>query len=207
MVGRTQILTYPQGKRTQEAARLLPHPRSRRAPLLDLPRRPLSGERARSTLLVSARGLRVMAFAPPRYAELDVTTNFSFLLGGSHPEELVATAKLLGLEAIAVTDHNTLAGVVRGHLAAREVDGIKVIGGVRLDLKDAPSLLAYPTDRSAYGRLCRLLTLGQRRADKGDCILHLDDVAADAEGLIFIALTSDEAIAGRRRPNQKRAAL
>ena len=133
-----------------------------------------------------------MAFAPPRYAELDVTTNFSFLRGGSHPEELVATAKLLGLEAIAVTDHNTLAGVVRGHLAAREVDGIKFIVGVRLDLKDAPSLLAYPTDRSAYGRLCRLLTLGQRRADKGDCILHLDDVAAHAEGLIFIVLPPDD---------------
>src|SRR5262245_62103381 len=133
-----------------------------------------------------------MAFAPPRYAELDVTTNFSFLRGGSHPEELVATAKLLGLEAIAVTDRNTLAGVVRGHLAAREVDGIKFIVGVRLDLKDAPSLLAYPMDRSAYGRLCRLLTLGQRRADKGDCILHLDDVAAHAEGLIFIALPPDD---------------
>ncbi len=133
-----------------------------------------------------------MAFAPPRYAELDVTTNFSFLRGGSHPEELVATAKLLGLEAIAVTDRNTLAGVVRGHLASREVDGIKFIVGVRLDLKDAPSLLAYPTDRSAYGRLCRLLTLGQRRADKGDCILHLDDVAAHAEGLIFIVLPPDD---------------
>ena len=145
-----------------------------------------------------------MAFAPPRYAELDVTTNFSFLRGGSHPEELVATAKLLGLEAIAVTDHNTLAGVVRGHLAAREVDGIKFIVGVRLDLKDAPSLLAYPTDRSAYGRLCRLLTLGQRRADKGDCILHLDDVAADAEGLIFIALTSDEEMAASFGPKLRR---
>ena len=141
-----------------------------------------------------------MAFAPPRYAELDVTTNFSFLRGGSHPEELVAMAKLLGLEAIAVTDRNTLAGVVRGHLAAREVDGIKFIVGVRLDLKDAPSLLAYPTDRSAYGRLCRLLTLGQRRADKGDCILHLDDVAAHAEGLIFIALTSDEEMAASFGP-------
>src|SRR6185503_725729 len=204
MVGRTQILTYPQGKGTQEAARLLPHRGSRRAPLLDLPRRPLSGEWARSTLLVSARRLRVMAFAPPRYAELDVTTNFSFLRGGSHPEELVATAKLLGLEAIAVTDRNTLAGVVRGHLAAREVDGIKFIVGVRLDLKDAPSLLAYPTDRSAYGRLCRLLTLGQRRADKGDCILHLDDVAADAEGLIFIALTSDEEMAASFGPKLRR---
>src|SRR5262249_27530070 len=119
-----------------------------------------------------------MASASPCYAELDVTTNFSFLRGGSHPEELVATAKLLGLEAIAVTDRNTLAGVVRAHLAMCELGGIKFIVGVRLNLKDALSLLAYPTDRTAYGRLCRLLTLGQRRAEKGECILYLDDVAA-----------------------------
>ena len=128
----------------------------------------------------------------PRYAELDVTTNFSFLRGGSHAEELVATAKALGLAAIAVTDRNTLAGVVRAHLAAREVGGIKFIVGARLDLDDAPSLLAYPTDRAAYGRLCRLLTLGQRRAEKGKCSLHLDDIAAHADGLIFIALPPDD---------------
>ena len=127
-----------------------------------------------------------------RYAELDVTTNFSFLRGGSHGEELVATARALGLTAIAVTDRNTLAGVVRAHLAAREVGGIKFIVGARLDLKDAPSLLVYPRDRAAYGRLCRLLTLGQRRAEKGQCTLFLDDVAAHAEGLIFIVLPPDD---------------
>jgi error-prone DNA polymerase len=127
-----------------------------------------------------------------RYAELDVTTNFSFLRGGSHAEELVATAKALGLEAIAVTDRNTLAGVVRAHLAAREVGGIKFIVGARLDLDDAPSLLAYPTDRAAYGSLCRLLTLGQRRVGKGKCTLHLDDVTTHADGLIFIALPPDD---------------
>jgi error-prone DNA polymerase len=125
----------------------------------------------------------------PRYAELDVTTNFTFLRGGSHPEELVATAKALGHEAIAVADANTLAGVVRAHLAAHDV-GIKFIVGTRLVLQDAPSLLAYPTDRAAYGRLCRLLTLGQRRAEKGQCTLFLDDVAGHADGLIFIALAS-----------------
>ncbi len=128
----------------------------------------------------------------PRYAELDVTTNFSFLRGGSHAEELVATAKALELEAIAVTDRNTLAGVVRAHLAAKEVGGIKFIVGARLDLQDAPSLLAYPRDRAAYGRLCRLLTLGQRRAEKGQCTLFLDDVTSHAEGLIFIALPPDD---------------
>ena len=125
------------------------------------------------------------------YAELDVTTNFSFLRGGSHPEELVATAKVLGLDAIAVTDRNMLAGVVRAHLAAKEV-GIKFIVGARLDLEDAPSLLAYPKDRAAYGRLCRLLTLGQRRTEKGKCTLYLADVAAHAEGLILIALPPDD---------------
>jgi error-prone DNA polymerase len=132
-----------------------------------------------------------MAVAAPRYAELDVTTNFSFLRGGSHPEELVATAKALELEAIAVTDRNTLAGVVRAHLAAREV-GLKFIVGVRLDLQDAPSLLVYPTDRAAYGRLSKLLTLGQRRAEKGACTLYLADVAAHAEGLIFLALPPED---------------
>ncbi|MGB6908989.1 MAG: error-prone DNA polymerase, partial [Methyloceanibacter sp.] len=126
-----------------------------------------------------------------RYAELDVTTNFSFLRGGSHPEELMATGYTLGLEAIAVTDRNTLAGVVRAHLAAKEV-GIKFIVGARLDLQDAPSLLAYPKDRAAYGRLCRLLTLGQRRAGKGQCTLYLDDVASHADGLIFIALPPED---------------
>ncbi len=126
-----------------------------------------------------------------RYAELDVTTNFTFLRGGSHPEELVATAKALGLDAIAITDANTLAGIVRGHLAAKEV-GIKFIVGARLDLLDAPSLLVFPRDRAAYGRLCRLLTLGQRRAEKGQCTLYFDDVAAHAEDLIFIVLPPDD---------------
>ena len=102
----------------------------------------------------------------PPYAELQVTTNFSFLRGGSHGEELVAVAKALGLEALAVTDRNTLAGVVRAHIAAKEV-GLKYIVGARLDLQDGPGLLVYPTDRAAYGRLSKLLTLGQRRAEKG----------------------------------------
>jgi error-prone DNA polymerase len=128
---------------------------------------------------------------PTAYAELQVTTNFSFLRGGSHPQELVAQAKALGLSALAVTDHNTLAGVVRAHSAANVV-GLKLIVGARLDLRDAPSLLCLPTDRQAYGRLCRLLSLGQRRAEKGQCTLFLEDVAAYAEGQIFIALPPAE---------------
>jgi len=121
------------------------------------------------------------------YAELQVTTNFSFLRGASHPPELVARAAGLGLDAIAVTDRNTLAGVVRGHAAARTA-GIGFVVGARLDLQDAPSLLVYPTDRAAYARLSRLLTLGKRRAPKGQCRLMLEDVLAHAEGQVTVAL-------------------
>jgi error-prone DNA polymerase len=95
------------------------------------------------------------------YAELQVTTNFSFLEGGSHPHELIVRAAELGLAAIAVTDHNSLAGAVRAHLATRELD-VRLIIGCRLSFKDgSPDLLCYPQDRAAYGRLCRLLTVGK----------------------------------------------
>ena len=94
------------------------------------------------------------------YAELQTTSNFSFLRGGSHPEELVERAAELKLAAIGITDRNTLAGVVRAHVAAQHA-GIRVLVGARLDLADGPSLLCYPRDRAAYGRICRLLTLGQ----------------------------------------------
>src|SRR5690606_6786747 len=87
-------------------------------------------------------------------------------------------------------DRNTLAGVVRAHIAAKQC-GVKLIVGARLDLQDAPSLLCLPRDRDAYGRLSRLLSMGQRRAEKGKCILHLEDVARHAEGQIFIALPPD----------------
>lgn len=119
-----------------------------------------------------------------RYAELQVTTNFSFLRGASHPEELVERAQDLGLAALAVTDRNTLAGAVRAHLAARK-RGVRLVIGCRLDVADAPALLVYPTSRAAYGRLSRLLTLGKRRAPKGECFLTLADVAAHAEGQVI----------------------
>ena len=95
------------------------------------------------------------------YAELQVTTNFSFLEGASHPHELIVRAAELGLSAIAITDRNSLAGIVRAHLAARELD-VKLIIGCRLTFQDgSPDLLCYPKDRAAYGRLCRLLTVGK----------------------------------------------
>jgi error-prone DNA polymerase len=122
------------------------------------------------------------------YAELQCVTNFSFLRGASHPGELAATAKGLGLSALAVTDHNSLAGVVRAHAAAKEA-GLRFILGCRLDFADgSPSVLCYPTDRAAYGRLTRLLTLGQRRAKKGACELFWDDFLAHGEGQLVIVV-------------------
>ena len=119
------------------------------------------------------------------YAELDITSNFTFLTGASHPPELVAKASELGLRAVAITDTNTFAGIVRAHAAAKEI-GMRYIVGVRLALQDGPDILVYPKTRKAYGNLCRLLTLGKRRTTKGQCELHLDDVKKWAKGSILI---------------------
>ncbi len=131
------------------------------------------------------------------YAELQVASNFSFLRGASHPDELVMQAAALGHRAIAITDRNSLAGVVRAHQAAERA-GIRLVVGVRLDLADGTSLLAYPEDRAAYGRLTRLLTLGKRRAPKGECHLDYADLAAHGEGQIVVALpgADDDRTAG-----------
>ena len=108
-----------------------------------------------------------LAIVVATYAELQVTTNFSFLRGASHPEELVVMAPALGLSGIGITDRNSLAGIVRAHLAARAI-GLRLVVGCRLDFRDgSPSVLCYPTNRAAYGRLCRLLTIGKRQAGKG----------------------------------------
>ncbi|MCV0429417.1 MAG: PHP domain-containing protein, partial [Roseibium sp.] len=176
----------------------------------------------------------------PRYAELCVTSNFTFLRGASHPEELVTRAASLGLEAIAVTDWNSLAGVVRAYSALKEIrrtteESIQIrshttvdpssrqatstasplsvesqtpqdrssqvlnapetlklprlIVGARLVLEDSPlDWVALPTDRAAYERLSQLLTLGKRRAEKGDCHLEFSDLMNFCAGLVFIAL-------------------
>ncbi len=163
------------------------------------------------------------------YAELAVTSNFTFLTGASHPDEYVRQAALLGYRAIAITDRNSLAGVVRAHVAAKEV-GIPLVVGCRLELNDHAqickppepqakskpaaagacakrsgrgccsiarthiaqqdelSLLVYPKNRQGYRNLCRLLTLGKRRATKGRCLLTLDDVIEYNEGLLAVGL-------------------
>ena len=122
------------------------------------------------------------------YAELEVTTNFSFLRGASHPDELVYRATELGYRAIAITDFTTLAGVVRGYEAWKETSAKgtapKLIIGTRLTFSDFPDLLVWATDRASYGRLCRLLTLGKRRAEKGCCLLTLNDFLEANDGLL-----------------------
>jgi error-prone DNA polymerase len=121
------------------------------------------------------------------YAELQVTSNFSFLRGGSHPEELVHGAAKLGYTKIAITDRNTVAGIVRAHQAAKE-RGIQIIPACRLDLLDGPSLLAYPTDIDAWGRLCALLSKGNLRTEKGKCDLYKQDVFDHKQGIKFIVI-------------------
>ena len=122
-----------------------------------------------------------------KYTELQVTTNFSFLRGASHPQEVVAQAAKLGYTEIGITDHNTLAGIVRAHAAARE-SGIRIIVGCRLDLQDGAPLLCYPTDIDAYSRLSNLLTTGNRRTEKGKCQLYKEDVFAHAKGSKLIVI-------------------
>ena len=131
----------------------------------------------------------------PAYAELAVTSNFSFLHGASHPEEFVERAKALGLAGLGIADRNTVAGVVRAHTAARKDDDdvdakdIKFAVGTRLVFSDGtPDILAYPQDRAAWGRLTRLLTVGKSRGDKAECILYRDDLLEHIGGLNLIVL-------------------
>ena len=121
------------------------------------------------------------------YTELQVCSNYSFLRGASRIEELMLQAKALGYEALAVTDHNTLAGIARAHARAKEV-GIRLVAGCRLELTDGLPVLAYPRDRAAYARLCRLLTLAKSRGEKGTFELRWTDLAEAGEGLLLVLL-------------------
>src|SRR4051795_10582338 len=128
---------------------------------------------------------------PSPYVELGVASPFSFLRGASDAIELVLSALPLGYDAIGIADRNTLAGVVRMHSACQGA-GMKPLIGCRLDLSDAPSLLAYPIDRDGYGRLSRLLSLGKMRSNKGECAISLSDVAEHAQGIALIAWPDDD---------------
>src|SRR6202051_1095477 len=128
----------------------------------------------------------------PSYAEIGITTNFSFLRGGSHPQDYVRRAGQLRLPVIGIADHNTLAGVVRAYKELGNPD-VKykpklLIGSRLVFMDDTPDILVYPRDREAYGRLCRLLTRGKRGDDteKGECHLKLDDLLEFAEGQLLV---------------------
>src|SRR6202048_997738 len=125
------------------------------------------------------------------YAELAVTTNFSFLRGASHPHEMVATADELGCFAIGIADRNSFAGVVRAYDEAKKRK-IKLLVGTRLVTSDGFEVLAYPTDRTAYGRLCRLITAGNLKAKKSECHLSFAEILNTTEGQIFIVLPPAE---------------
>ena len=118
-----------------------------------------------------------------RYAELHCKTNFSFLEGASHADELAERASELGYEALAVTDRESFAGVVRAHSAAKQLD-LKLIIGAEIHPINALPVVLWATDRKSYGRLSRLLTVGRRRAEKGKCELRFEDIAEHAEGLL-----------------------
>ncbi|MCS4243143.1 error-prone DNA polymerase [Rhizobium sp. BIGb0125] len=124
------------------------------------------------------------------YAELQVTTHFSFLRGASSADELFARAAELGIDALGVVDRNSLAGIVRAWEAAKKT-GVRLVVGCRLDLADGMSILVYPMNRPAYSRLTRLLSLGKSRGGKGKCILDLTDVEAYNDGLIAILLPDE----------------
>lgn len=144
-----------------------------------------------------------MTAPPPLFSELVSASNFSFLHGASHPADLVARAMFLGMDGLGLADRNSVAGVVRAHKAAKQAGGaFRLVVGARLVFADdTPDLVCYPATRRGWGRLTRLLTVGNRRAVKGDSTLywqdlvdHAHDVAGD---LLFIAMEGDAAFLAR----------
>jgi error-prone DNA polymerase len=138
----------------------------------------------------------------PPFAELVAATNYSFLHGASHPREMVQRAHALGMAGLGIADRNTVAGVVRAHTAWREIgaaqSGFRLVVGARLGFADGtPDIMAYPTTRHGWGRLTRLLTLGNRRAKKGDCTLYLPDLLDHAQDLLLIVTGCDKAVLDR----------
>ena len=130
------------------------------------------------------------------YVELQTTSNFTFLLGASHPEELIQRAAELEYDAIALTDHATMAGMVRAHTAAKQA-GIHLIVGTYIHLDTITHIshtaeqfgvLLYPTDVASYGRLCRLITLGRRQAAKGSYHITLENIASHQAGLLAVVI-------------------
>src|SRR6516225_1310813 len=167
-------------------ARLFPGGGQHGPAFLAVSRGALSRHRTRGAALVPARDVCV------RYLEFAVASNFSFLRGASHPEELMLQAAHVELDGIGLCDRNSVAGVVRAHLIKREKElPLAYHPGARLVFADGtPDILAYPRDRPAWGRLCRLLTRGNLRAKKGSCILYRNDLLDHIEGLELIVMES-----------------
>ncbi|TWT56302.1 error-prone DNA polymerase [Allorhodopirellula solitaria] len=137
-----------------------------------------------------------------QYVELHCRSNFSFLEAASHPDELVQRAAELGYAGLALTDRESIAGVVRGHAPAKEL-GLQYIVGTEVHPIDAPAMVLWPTDRAAYGRMCRLLSLGRMRCEKGRCELRFDDIAQFADGIlagVIVDSASDEDPLNHTRP-------
>ncbi len=118
-----------------------------------------------------------------QYVELHCKSNFSFLDGASHPNELVERAAEIGYAGLAMTDRESVAGVVRGHTPAKEL-GLKYLIGTEIHPRDAPPMVVWATDRPAYGRMCQLISRGRMRSPKGSCDLSWDDVVEFSEGII-----------------------
>jgi len=132
---------------------------------------------------------------PAYYAELHCLSNFTFLRGASHPEELVQRAAALGYQALALTDECSLAGVVRAHVAAREA-GLKLIVGSEIRLADGPKLVLLAMDRNGYGNLAELITRGRRKAAKGAYHLQRRDLEQGVPGCAALWLPAFGSIVG-----------
>tara|TARA_R110002049_G_scaffold2750_10_gene22464 strand:- start:116126 stop:119371 length:3246 start_codon:yes stop_codon:yes gene_type:complete len=137
-----------------------------------------------------------------QYVELHCKSNFSFLCGASHPDELVQQAAELGYRGLALTDRESVAGVVRGFAPAKDA-GLKYIVGTEVHPHDAPAMVLWPTDRAAYGRMCRLISRGRLRAEKGSCDLGWNDIVELSEGIIAAVLPDE--ISSRSQHNGRNA--
>ena len=136
------------------------------------------------------------------YAELHCLSNFTFLRGASHPEELVARAHELGYAALAITDECSLAGVVRAHVAAKAC-GLKLIVGSEIRCTDGPRVVLLATDRSGYGNLSALITLGRRNATKGHYRLAFSDIRNGLPGCLALLLPDPAAYPWNRRSKSR----
>jgi DNA polymerase III alpha subunit len=141
--------------------------------------------------------------AAVRYAELHCRSNFSFLRGASHPEELCEQAAALGYHALAITDRNTLAGVVRMHVAAK-AHALRLVIGAEIAPVDGPRLVLLPMNCAGYGRLARLITCGRLRVPKGECRIEMADVVEHAGDQIGIVVGRHEGTEARRHEGEGR---